>query len=66
MEDPLWPSDDQKKMFKESLKTSMSSRLMGSMFSSNKKNKSSDNTGAGAGGSKKLIVKRKRKFIKKK
>ena len=91
MEDPLWPSDDQKKMFKESLKKSMVSKMTN--FFKSKKNKPPantapvDNANAAAanpnaaaapvangnsnnatvkGGSKKLIVKRKRKYIRKK
>lgn len=93
MDDPLWPSDQQKEMFKDSLKTSMSSRFMG-MFSKGKNNNSegskkessegnnnpnkqgnnsasNPNTegavvkqGSSKGG-KKLIVKRKRKYIRK-
>lgn len=83
MDDPLWPSDQQKEMFKDSLKTSMSSRFMG-MFSKGKNNnsegskkesneesseESNPNTEAAVGppkGGKKLIVKRKRKYIRKK
>ena len=81
MDDPLWPSDQQKEMFKDSLKTSMSSRFMG-MFSKGKNNNSdgssegnnsasNPNTEAAvknknpAKGGKKLIVKRKRKYIRK-
>lgn len=82
MDDPLWPSDQQKEMFKDSLKTSMSSRFMG-MFSKGKNNnsegskkesneesseESNPNTEAAVGppkGGKKLIVKRKRKYIRK-